>query len=590
MCFSGCDSPTAPADATAIDAASTTCDAGTPPTPEYHLHVDADRDGIVDADRTGIDSWHWGAGQKGAIILCNNDDDGGASRSDNADDRVNGGNDATELAPLVIRRIGPPAPAGWEGYLGVLAADKMNIRIFDSRSAGGREIIGPSTGNSYRLPDLAFTEKEFGMEAVRYAGSGFSGEVGIALVIKNGGSVLNVETAKVRVAPWMMPSHRDNAQKVFVCQLTVDGPTGPIPNARFRNELNTFVTAAGCTLQTHVSGDRWMQDCMEFGYASSPATGFRAVMQSPQDRGLKIFPPTLRAADFGHHTTGLASPDTTFDSTGNLEVTPPVTSRAGKAYPWGRIYYGAGRPAEEIYPKTKEFLHAQIVQDPIDIDTDWLNVGHVDEIISFVPAPGPKGFKLLLASPRRAYRILRDNRAAHGSSKLLVGRKFPPPSASPAGPWRDAEVSIRGFLDVGIPSLSLTHTALRNFNDRAQLRLDGIRSRMKNELGLTDADIIGIPILFMPAEDAPTFADALTAGMVNMLVLNRHCIIPKPFGPEVAGGDLFQRYVESMLNPLGLTLHFLDDWYEYHVGLGEVHCGTNTLRTPTAARWWEFVP
>jgi hypothetical protein len=30
-------------------------------------------------------------------------------------------------------------------------------------------------------------------------------------------------------------------------------------------------------------------------------------------------------------------------------------------------------------------------------------------------------------------------------------------------------------------------------------------------------------------------------------------------------------------------------WYEYHVQLGEVHCGTNILRTATSARWWEYI-
>src|SRR4051812_15914789 len=95
-----------------------------PVLPEYHLHVDADRDGTVDDDRTGIDSWNWGAAVKGAIVLCNNDDDQGASASDNSDNHVNAGNDGTELAPVEIRRIGPPPPGGWTGFLEVAASDQ----------------------------------------------------------------------------------------------------------------------------------------------------------------------------------------------------------------------------------------------------------------------------------------------------------------------------------------------------------------------------------------------------------------------------------------------------------------------------------
>jgi len=110
---------------------------------DYHMHLDADRDGKVDDDRIGLDKWEWGKGKKGAIILCNNDDDEGASKSDNKDDKVNAGNDGDELAPLVFRRIGPAAPPSCEAFLEIDAGDKDKIRIFESRSAGAKEIVGP---------------------------------------------------------------------------------------------------------------------------------------------------------------------------------------------------------------------------------------------------------------------------------------------------------------------------------------------------------------------------------------------------------------------------------------------------------------
>ena len=58
-------------------------------------------------------------------------------------------------------------------------------------------------------------------------------------------------------------------------------------------------------------------------------------------------------------------------------------------------------------PELRRFLHAQKVQSPVEIFTDWLAVGHVDEILSFVPADNDKGFKLLLASPSKARAVLR---------------------------------------------------------------------------------------------------------------------------------------------------------------------------------------
>ena len=58
----------------------------------------------------------------------------------------------------------------------------------------------------------------------------------------------------------------------------------------------------------------------------------------------------------------------------------------------------------------------------------------------------------------------------------------------------------------------------------------------------------------------------------------------------VKGKDFFAVAIALDLKALGLTWHFLDDWYEYHILQGEVHCGTNTLRTPSQTRWWEYIP
>lgn len=38
----------------------------------------------------------------------------------------------------------------------------------------------------------------------------------------------------------------------------------------------------------------------------------------------------------------------------------------------------------------QDFLWAQKVQEPIALYSDWLVVGHVDEFMSFVPAPDRK--------------------------------------------------------------------------------------------------------------------------------------------------------------------------------------------------------
>jgi len=51
--------------------------------------------------------------------------------------------------------------------------------------------------------------------------------------------------------------------------------------------------------------------------------------------------------------------------------------------------------------------------------------------------------------------------------------------------------------------------------------------------------------------------------------------------------DPFIAYMEENL-PSYLVPHFLDNWSDYHLMWGEVHCGTNILRTPRSdLTWWE---
>jgi hypothetical protein len=63
--------------------------------------------------------------------------------------------------------------------------------------------------------------------------------------------------------------------------------------------------------------------------------------------------------------------------------------------------------------------------------------------------------------------------------------------------------------------------------------------------------------------------------------------VPDPFlrpnGATQANDPMIQAF--SALLPAGYEPYFVDDWYDYHEGMGEVHCGMNADRTPTA-QWW----
>jgi hypothetical protein len=53
--------------------------------------------------------------------------------------------------------------------------------------------------------------------------------------------------------------------------------------------------------------------------------------------------------------------------------------------------------------------------------------------------------------------------------------------------------------------------------------------------------------------------------------------------------DVIETYMLTVLADTGCTSHFIDDWL-YHIGMGEVHCGTNAKRSvPTGSnpQWWD---
>jgi Protein-arginine deiminase (PAD) len=62
-------------------------------------------------------------------------------------------------------------------------------------------------------------------------------------------------------------------------------------------------------------------------------------------------------------------------------------------------------------PDVLAFLRAQQFQPLVEIDTTWLEVGHVDEIVAFVPAPRERArFAALRASPGVAMALVREAR------------------------------------------------------------------------------------------------------------------------------------------------------------------------------------
>ncbi len=192
--------------------------AGQPP-PRFHIHLDADRDGVLDEGYDSNDDWVWDRRYTGAIILVNLDPD-----------ETLGPRDPANLAPLAIRRDPNTAGRSVEGWKGTLrVSSKFKVRILDA--AGSSIVIGPDTEDSIAI-DLANDESLFTMEGVQFPGiypgpgrdpdpqtadsmDGFDGLIRLYLELYDpDGQLAHHEVAQLRVAPWVAFSHSDATKRV----------------------------------------------------------------------------------------------------------------------------------------------------------------------------------------------------------------------------------------------------------------------------------------------------------------------------------------------------------------------------------------
>lgn len=685
----------------------------------FTLHTDRDRDGVVDPDagpinRSNPPAITFGTAGVGAIIPVNCNSDGSNTApgyADNQDKNVNGNNDRDhDIAHMQIKlvRVGAndPISPDWKLRLSLknngigTAPPQQHFRVFNGIANNSTEILGPETDfeTEIKANTLGAT-KSYGIEAVRFAGNGFRrGDGHIALEViqpeVTGPSVRSYWfSEKIVAARWIGNHHLQTPTDLYVADAG---------NLAFRTALGAVALADGVTVNladpenatpTGVpyldvntwrddpdsplanDDDRWLRDTIVSGHTAWPGNNGAVEEKQVFMKTFRLRPlqnwvyETLLSASVGVTYPAAGSRNDHLNdgnSGGNIGVTPPVkkTTNAGTTeYLYGRIYYG-----DNVYSRvnfsTRAFFDAQNMQAAIALDTDWLSVGHVDEMMTFVPyAAGANAFKkwkLLIASPKAAYDLMTTNQGAHGAAKVMQ---------RPA--WNTG-TSTFGYTNLRIGGTSVactindllgngnaplanpdgsgayTYAQLRNWNLNGIEQVIGRNvSLLKDAFDLDDSDIIRVPVIFYPChqidENRPTLINdfiswrvggddhgfnvfpgknngfrtgALTADMPNMFVGNNRLYVPKPFGPWIEapghdmaaardedknGYDLFEQDLKTKLATAGVThtCVFIDDWNDYHVAHGEIHCGTNELRTPYdgqtafgAARyedWWTAV-
>lgn len=585
------------------------------------LQVDANRDGTISAADNPLEEF--ADATTGALFLANLDDDDrrcapmvkatlaskarrqmwGTRRteavnrklhscSDGTDKVVNGAADAEDLARLKIAAT-PDATDSSTATIAVTGRGAAKTNLFVNH-AGRWQLIRP--GDVVPAAELR-SGLELGIEStdiVRDAAV-WDGTVGITLTVTDG-SDSSTDSVKMRVAPLLTHNHLQATQAVLASPPRPVKPgkggnksrvssikgkpvskSSAIASAgergRFGDNLGNATGAAGVPLH-FLSGDQWTQDFVEPMYTSMPAPGggthgMRLLMRSYQQRDFaqqSLF--NLLGPGIGIVRAGPSNDFRTVDSMGNLETIPPY-AHGGISHPAGRIVLGEqrgkwGKPSQ----KMRTLLGAQAMQEPLMLDTDWLQVGHVDEFMQFLPAPGTeRGWRLAIADPALGMDLLRQAQAAGHGTKKTLSFPFTNPRYIRRVPTIDQALADGRFL-----------RANRFATSRIAANVDLIQA----ETGLTDEEILKVPALF---EGKRRLAAYVPGAVNNLLISPDRVLVARQWGPKIDGEDIFGAAVTDTYGEAGISVSYIDDFMSYHVYGGEIHCGTNSLRDFSYS-WW----
>ena len=282
--------------------------------------------------------------------------------------------------------------------------------------------------------------------------------------------------------------------------------------------------------------DTWLRDFAEPALAPTANGTPRLVLVDPhRGTGLERFAPAL-ALRWGARWVRLPAPlPTAASGGGNVEVLPSglllLGSTIGDAM--ARFWLERGYASRHVR-----------------LDTAWLAVGHVDEIVSHVvTGPGPCDFALVRAAPGRALALADADLDPPRWLRRLDARRL--------GQQRTIETRIAGAVERVRHALAHGTPAC------------------------PDVPVVEVPVLLRCDGSAaePVACTSERPNSVNMAVLDRHLLVPDPrYAP-------FAREVRRVLEARGQQVHLLDAdaQHERHGGL---HCATAVRRVAIERAPW----
>lgn len=321
------------------------------------------------------------------------------------------------------------------------------------------------------------------------------------------------------------------------------------------------------------SRDIWLQDWGEIAgvHVEGASKERLTIFDSNRGRGLAELPKILAKMWNSHYIKGPPGQGAG-NYGGNIEVTPDDLLVIGDS------------SSTQIRDQFKAMGYEGKT---IVLETKWLLVGHVDEYLSFLPNPDtPLGYTVVVGDPGMAMDLLEE--VPEDQFEAKFGHLFNSAFARSKEFPEILDQDKRGFSDlakkVAAMYLGKKGKPVTGRYDSARLIADNqeastivernvqtliqaLKARYGEDL---EVPLVRVPILM--GKNRGQFA-ALTPGVANMVVLRNHLVVPDPLLEN------FQAKVREGFEGAGYTPHLIPN-LTYHIGVGQLHCGTNTFRHP----------
>ncbi|XP_024410437.1 protein-arginine deiminase type-6 [Desmodus rotundus] len=567
------------------------------------LDVDIYRSGQIEmsSDKWPKKNWVWGPSGWGAILLVNCSPPDMGQVADKTK-KVFSEEEIKNLSQMVLTMQGPSRILRKHRLLLHTSKEEAKkARVYRPQENGSgifELVLGPGQHTHSFSPRESGMQETFYVEAIEFPSASFSGLISYSLSLVEESQDPSIPETLVykdmvvfRVAPCIFVPSTQMPLEVYLCrELQVQG---------FVNAVTELSEKSNCQVASVYEDPnrlgRWLQDEMAFCYTQAPHKTVSLVLDTPRLAKLEDFPMKYSLSPRVGYVIRYTKDHrvASVDSIGNLMVSPPVKFK-GKEYPLGRILIGSSfypsREGRDMSKDLRDFLYAQQVQAPVELFSDWLMTGHVDEFMCFLPAlvksGDEKGFWLLLASPSSCYRLFREKqKEGYGDMPLFEE-------------VREDQLLSNGRESSTINQL-LADKNLRKQNDYVEKCINLNRQILKRELGLQDRDIIDIPQLFCLEQlmNVPSiqqterlYARPYFPNLLRVMVMNKNLGIPKPFGPQIKGTCCLEEKICQLLEPLGFQCTFINDFDCYLTEIGDFCACANIRRVPFAYKWWRMVP